>query len=438
MNAPSLTRRSLLAAGLAGTAGLALTGCGFGRPGDAPAGQTTVRIWDSFTVEPQNASVNKLHDAFSAAESGVAIERNIVQYDQLSALAKTAMTSGDGPDLLYYSVGKGNAGIFADAGLLTPLSDLAEEQGWLDTLAPFSVREASFDGELFGLPHESEISGWWYNGSLLQEHGLAIPETIDDVFALVAPAEQAGIVPVGYGQGDFYTSFWLFSQVACNVMQSDALGRLVFDNDGAWNSAEIVEAIEIVFVDMVQAGVFGKPSDVNALKAQDATDMWTAEQSFLLVTGSWATGTHAEALPDRDLGMMPLPAIDGEHRVYSAGSGGAYWLAANGSEPDAAKDFLSWVFSPEAVRIWVEDAELIPPVEFDASAWETSDLFGKLADEISGGDDPALNLGYQVNHGLAAAPFLNMMTEGFQAVVAGEKTPQQQADDLQTAWEEGL
>jgi hypothetical protein len=31
-----------------------------------------------------------------------------------------------------------------------------------------------------------------------------------------------------------------------------------------------------------------------------------------------------------------------------------------------------------------------------------------------------------------------MMTEGFQAIIAGDKTPQQQADDLQAAWEEGL
>ncbi|WP_116952907.1 ABC transporter substrate-binding protein [Jiangella endophytica] len=436
MTTTHLSRRSFIGAGLAGSAALVLSGCGFGRQEQAAEGQTTLSVWDSFTTEPVNTSVDALGDAFSKANSGVSIDRNIVQYDQLTALAKTAMASGDGPDLVYYSVGKGNAGILVDAGLLAPLDDLAEEAGWTSSIAPFALREATFDGVLYGLPNESEVSGWWYNRSLLEQHGLAVPETADDLLTLTEAAKSLGIVPVAYGQGDFYTSFWLFSQVACNIMQSDALGRLVYENDGAWNSPEIVQAIQTVFVDWHQAGVFGE--NVNALKAQDATDLWTGEQAFLLVNGSWATGTHAEALPDRELGMMPLPSLDGEHRVFSAGSGGAYWLSANAGEADAAKDFLKFVFSDDALPIWIEQAQLVPPVEFDPGSYETEELQNRIATAASGDGDPQKNLGYQVNHGLAAAPFLNMMTEGFQAIIAGDKTPQQQADDLQAAWEEGL
>jgi hypothetical protein len=31
-----------------------------------------------------------------------------------------------------------------------------------------------------------------------------------------------------------------------------------------------------------------------------------------------------------------------------------------------------------------------------------------------------------------------MMQNGFQAILAGDKTPEQQAADLQAAWEEGM
>lgn len=436
MTSTHLSRRSFLGATVAGGLGLALSGCGFGRQEQAAEGESTLSVWDSFTTEPVNTSFDAINDAFSAANDGVTVDRNIVQYDQLTALAKTAMASGDGPDLVYYSVGKGNAGILVDAGLLAPLDDIAEEAGWTSSIAPFALREATFDGVLYGLPNESEVSGWWYNKSLLDQHGLAVPESADDLLALTEAAKGLGIVPVAYGQGDFYTSFWLFSQVACNILQSDALGRLVYENDGAWNSPEMVAAIQTVFVDWHQAGVFGE--NVNALKAQDATDLWTGEQAFLLVNGSWATGTHAEALPGRELGMMPLPSLDGEHRVYSAGSGGAFWLSANAQEPEVAQDFLEYVFSDDALSIWVEQAQLVPPVELDASAYDTNELQQRIATAASGDGDPEKNLGYQVNHGLAAAPFLNMMTEGFQAIIAGDKTPQQQADDLQAAWEEGL
>src|ERR1700754_2983581 len=161
-----LSRRSVLGAGLAGSLGLFLSGCGFGRQEQA-AGVTTLSVWDSFTTEPVNGAVNALAAAYAAGHGGTTIDRNIVQYDQLTALAKTAMASGDGPDLVYYSVGKGNAGVLVDAGLLALLDDLAGQARWRDSIAPFALREPTFDGVLYGLPNESEISGWWYNKSLL-------------------------------------------------------------------------------------------------------------------------------------------------------------------------------------------------------------------------------------------------------------------------------
>jgi hypothetical protein len=96
------------------------------------------------------------------------------------------------------------------------------------------------------------------------------------------------------------------------------------------------------------------------------------------------------------------------------------------------------VFSDEAIKIWVEDAKLVPPVKFDSSGWNISELQQRINTASSGSGDPEKNLGYQVNHGLASPPFLNMMTAGFQAMIAGDKTAQAQAADLQNAWSQGL
>ena len=199
MIATRMTRRRLLGAGLGGGLSLALAGCGWGRASD-PAGTTQLSVWDSFTVDPVNASVDKLYNAFTASREGTEIDRNIVNYDQMVALSKTALASGTGPDLVYYSVGKGNAGILADAGLLSPLDDLADEAGWRDRIAPFALREATLDGKLYGLPHESEVSGWWYNKSLFDEHSLEVPETMDDLLELTRAAQGLGLVPVAYGK----------------------------------------------------------------------------------------------------------------------------------------------------------------------------------------------------------------------------------------------
>ena len=53
----------------------------------------------------------------------------------------------------------------------------------------------------------------------------------------------------------------------------------------------------------------------------------------------------------------------------------------------------------------------------------------------SGDGDPKVNQGVFVNHGLSGSHFHQLMTNGFQAMMAGQKTAKQQAADLQTAWE---
>lgn len=48
-------------------------------------------------------------------------------YDQIRAIARTALASDTGPDtgpdVIYHEVGVGNAGVLADAGLVMSLED---------------------------------------------------------------------------------------------------------------------------------------------------------------------------------------------------------------------------------------------------------------------------------------------------------------------------
>ncbi|MCD6033863.1 MAG: hypothetical protein K0S78_6049, partial [Thermomicrobiales bacterium] len=48
-----------------------------------------------------------------------------------------------------------------------------------------------------------------------------------------------------------------------------------------------------------------------------------------------------------------------------------------------------------------------------------------------------VQFGYNVDV-LAPPEFNEMMLSGFQAILVGDKTPEQQATDLEAAWEEGM
>ncbi len=60
-----------------------------------------------------------------------------------------------------------------------------------------------------------------------------------------------------------------------------------------------------------------------------------------------------------------------------------------------------------------------------------------LSKLVQSAADEGVQFGYNVDV-VAPPEFNDMMQNGFQAILAGDKTPEQQAADLQAAWEEGM
>ncbi|WP_433514635.1 ABC transporter substrate-binding protein [Nonomuraea sp. CA-143628] len=435
MNTP--TRRDFLRTGGLAAAAVTLSSCGWGRTDPAPASGGTagasLKVWDQFTTSPQNETVKKVYDLFK----GATITRTSQTGDQLTTVGKTALASGTGPDVIYYQVGAGNAGVLAEAGLIKPLDDVAAKYGWLDRLTPFAIREASLGGKLYGLPDESENTVLFYNKTLIDKAGLTVPETFDDLLTFASAAAKKGYTPIAYGQSDVYPSWWAFSMMANNLAGAQPMGDLIFDNKGSWNTPQLVEAIKLFFVDLVKAGGFIK--DLNSLGGPDAQSLFLAGKALMNLNGTWAVGTIEKEMQGQEIGIMAMPSVNGGPRVYPGGIGSAYYISAKSKNADVAAQFLDSLYKPEAVRLWVEGAKIFPPVPFDSAGWNLSPL-QKLAMQAAqtGGGDAKTNIGYAVNHGLAAPGFLNAMTSGFQAVVAGDKTPAKQAEELQKAWEAGV
>src|SRR4051812_17392812 len=106
--------------------------------------QVTLRVWDQFTDSKAEAVV-AVYDAFMEAHPNVTIEREVVTDQQMRQTVNTALASGTGPDVIYYAPGPGYAGVLAEAGLIQPLDDLANEYGWHDRIAAAALEQAEID-----------------------------------------------------------------------------------------------------------------------------------------------------------------------------------------------------------------------------------------------------------------------------------------------------
>ena len=396
-----------------------------------------LRVWDQFTDPTSSAIADEIYASFMEANPNVTITREAVASDQMRDTVNTAVSSGTGPDVIFYDAGPGFAGVLIDAGLILPLDDYAEQYGWKERISAPALEGTSIDGTLYGMPLQVDLIGMYYNKTLLDQEGLTVPTTLEEMVAFCSAAQEKGYIPIAFGNNPGWQSSHQFSMTANQMIGPEAMRGLLLENEGSWNTPEIVTAIDAFFVQMRDAGCL--PEDANAITYDDTNAIFHTGQALLTTTGSWIIGGIQDNMPDFEVGFVPFPLIEeGNEPTWLSGVGSAYFITTNSEHPDEAAALIDHVFSQEAVEKWVGQARFFVPIEFDASALELGPLQRLVLDTLqSAGQEGGPQFGYNIDV-LAPPSFNDMMTNGFQAMLAGDKTAEQQAADLQAAWEEGM
>jgi raffinose/stachyose/melibiose transport system substrate-binding protein len=398
--------------------------------------QIELRVWDQFTEGSASPTVDAVYAAFMEANPNITITREAVSSDQMRQTVNTAIASGTGPDVILYDAGPSYAGLLADAGLLLPLDDYATQYGWKERVAAPAIEATTFDGSLYGMPLTTDLIGMFYNKTLLDQEGLTLPTTLDELVAFCGEATAKGYIPIAFGNNPGWEAFHQFSMTSNQMLGPEAMRALLFQNQGNWDTPEIATAIEAFFVTLRDAGCF--PEDANAITYDDGNLLFFSGQALLHTTGSWLVGDIAEQMPDTEVGFVPFPALEGGHgSVWISGVGSAWFITASSAHPDEAAAFIDYMYSPESLAKWVGENRFFVPVEVDTSKIEVDALTASVLSVLQTAGDEGVQFGYNVDV-VAPPAFNDMMQNGFQAILAGDKTPEQQAADLQTAWEEGM
>ncbi|MEZ5866545.1 MAG: extracellular solute-binding protein [Geminicoccaceae bacterium] len=72
---------------------------------------------------------------------------------------------------------------WAAAGFLAPLNEIAPDaiEAYRKDLAGFTINDMTYDGDLYGLPYYADTISFLYNRRILEEAGIAVPTTWDEV-----------------------------------------------------------------------------------------------------------------------------------------------------------------------------------------------------------------------------------------------------------------
>ena len=115
------------------------------------------------------------------------------------------------------------AAAVAAAGVVAPLDDMWEANA-LDSAFPQGIIDsaATYDGQKYAMPLNYHVAGMWYNPSVMESAGVAVPvETWDDLKAACESLKGAGVVPIALlGTEDF------------DIMEVDVASIMISRADG--------------------------------------------------------------------------------------------------------------------------------------------------------------------------------------------------------------
>ncbi len=370
-------------------------------------------------------------EEFNSSHPDIQVKREALDNDQLRTIIQTRLGSGD-VDIFGYDTGPGFGGVLAKAGLVADMAPAFEKYGW--KTFDWAKARCTYGGVLSCVPGAVEQVGIFYNKTMFDAKGFSEPTTLEEFRTIMDAFKADGIVPLAFGDQPQWPAGHQYSMTLSNLVGREGMDARLY-GEAKWNDTNGVKAIDIYFKQFLDAGYF--PKDPVAVTYEDANALFYSRKAAMVPTGTWLVAEITDNLKD-EVGFFPFPSIDGSSISPPSGLGGGTFVAAKSEKKDAAFAFIDWLLSDEVTKKWsLPVFNVIPAQPVDTTGVEVSPLFQQVLDDLASSSGEASDFGYNIDV-LTPQGFNDQMFTGFQEVLNGTLTPQQQADALQAAYEKAM
>ncbi len=272
---------------------------------------------------------------------------------------------------------------WGELGLLANLDPVAEEGDW-DTLLPEVVADIMrHDGHYVAVPVNVHRVNWlWANPEVLDDAGVEVPTTWDELFAAGEALREAGYVPLAHG-GQPWQDATTFETVVLSQGGSDFYRRAFVELDEqALESDTMIEALTTFkrLRELMDEGMPGRDWNL-------ATSMVIDGQAAMQIMGDWAKGefTAAGLEAGEDYLCAPAPGT-ADSFSFNIDSFAMFRLSEQ-SAREAQYAMARLVLEPEFQQAFNQVKGSIPArpdldmSDFDACARKSMDDFQAARDQ---------------------------------------------------------
>ncbi len=373
------------------------------------------------------AGLKSLTDAFAKDNPGITIDLLIIPNDADATMAARAASGSISEILQMQSYSR--VFEYAQKGYTLDLSKEPVMAKVIDS----SKSAVTWNGKQYALPMDFAGIGIIYNKKIFSRFMLTPPTTYRELERIckILTANKvtpfAGLLKENWSIGHFITMV----QTSLLAEKKIPVDTFIADMDAGKTSYGVVDTGKLFsIIDFYRANM-DKNAEEMAWNEQQAA--FANEKSAMMVQGLWSYGAAMATNPKLDCGFIPFPVYNDEKlNKFYADVDSCMGLSAQASaeKQKAAKKFLEWLATPQAIKIWTKECKLTSSFKgADMSALEPP--FGQLMSTV--GKDGAYPWAFSM---YPTAVFEDACKNGAQAYVFKKKTAKDVIADIDRMWKD--
>ena len=387
-NARKLSRRDFVKGAAFAGAGLVVAACTPPQPAAPAAGAATQapttapssggKVSIRFVTNHGSSDVplfQKVIENFKAKAPDITIEHLDLAGNEFYDSINSQGAAKALPDVWYTRTF--DVPVYASKGWTISMEDLVQKDSAevnVDDFWPAEVAQMRYQGKLYALPYDFSNIGIYYNKTAFDKDSVPLPpeswkwEDLANLATKFVKQDSKGKYSA-WGL-IMYTWNWVFMGLLYGW------GGKVFSDDLSTcviNSKENVDCFKW-FVDQRNKGLYPEAGSM-----PEGVDPFAAGLAPMAFQGSWATTFMRDTIKDKfefDCTAMPLSPT-GKSCINAAG--GAWGIAANSKNVDAAWTWTKFLTSTESTDVLISDPlRSIPGRKSSAKKWDAVAAQGGL------------------------------------------------------------
>ncbi|WP_431218356.1 ABC transporter substrate-binding protein [Leifsonia xyli] len=339
-----MRKRAIVAAAVAAAVSLVVAGCSSSGSGGSSSG-ATLTYWASnqgTSLDNDKQVLTPVLNDFTK-QTGVKVKLEVIGWNDLQTRIQTAVTSGQGPDVL--NIGNTWAASLQATGAFLPFDDANMKAiGGSDKFVKAALATGGAEGKpvtsvpLYGLAY-----GLYYNKKMFSDAGVQPPTTWEE---LVAAAKK---LTTGSQYGFSLAAGSYTENVHFAFINSAQNGGEWFDKKGnpTFDSQENVDGIKR-YLDLMQTDKVVNPSNAqydNGVQA--VNDFATGKVAMILSQNNADASIVANGMKNDQYGVVPFPAPEGGKPIATFIAGINLSIFKNTKQKDAALKFVKYMTSKD-------------------------------------------------------------------------------------------